>query len=237
MERPLTRPLSGKDNLTDPAHLGRGQRPEKHGDLKMTFEDESPTAGAAVSEETTLVRQILAGDEKAKSLFYKTYAPRIYPICVHFLGYKDPDAEDMAQETFLLALTHLKGFEGRSSLYTWLARICVNLCLQRLRKREKTLVSLQEDLEKFALPLSQSLEGARQEAETSRRREELLERVSKSLSEKCRNIIDLRDHRGESYIQIAKLLRIPIGTVMSQLARCREALKRLVENEMEGGKA
>ena len=54
------------------------------------------------------------------------------------------------------------------------------------------------------------------------------------MSEKCRGVLELRDLKGESYINIARVLKIPPGTVMSQLARCRQALKQLLENEKSG---
>ncbi len=187
----------------------------------------------ALLEESALVQKILEGDEAAQTLFYKQHAPRLYPICVHFLGYKDADAEDIVQETFLLALKNLKDFQFRSSLYTWLARICVNLCYQQIRKRDKLLVSLQEDLEELSLPLCESQAAEKDEAHESRLRLKLLDRLSQSMNEKCRKVIQLRDREGVSYIQIARTLKVPIGTVMSQLARCREALKRLVQNELE----
>ena len=186
-------------------------------------------------DDSTLIRQILSGDQDAQNLFYRQYAPRIYPICVHFLGYRDPDAEDLVQETFLIAFRYLDGFEFRSSLYTWLARICVSLCYKRLRKRERLLVSAQEDLEKFAIPLTATREAGIEEEEEKRLRLALLEKLMKSLGEKCREILLLRDRRGESYADISRILKVPIGTVMSQLARCRRALKALVEKEPEGG--
>ena len=186
-------------------------------------------------EDAALIRQILEGDENAKNDFYRQYAPRLFPICVHFLGYRDPDVEDLVQETFLIAFRYLPGFEGRSSLYTWLARICVSLCYKRIKKRERLLTYIQDDLEKIALPLSETQNARAEEEDLVRRRAEALNRLSGQLSEKCREILRLRDKEGVSYAQIGKTLKIPIGTVMSQLARCRDALRKLAQSEREGG--
>src|SRR6185295_7064955 len=103
-------------------------------------------------DERGLVAKILAGDLEAQTAFYEQNAKRLYPICVHFLGYQDPEAEDIVQEAFLIGFKKMGGFEFRSSLYTWLAHICVNLCYERLRGRKRVLASLESDLEKLTLP-------------------------------------------------------------------------------------
>lgn len=189
-----------------------------------------------MENERDLVQKILAGDKEAQTAFYQENAKRLYPVCVHFLGHEDSDSEDIVQETFLIAFRKLGGFEFRSSLYTWLDHICVNLCFERLRKRKKNLTALQTDLERLLRLQAASQEDRKMEEEEKRSRLEVLRRLTESMSEKCREVLDLRDKRGESYIHIAKALKIPMGTVMSQLARCRKALRTLMENELKGAK-
>ena len=186
--------------------------------------------------ERELVQQILSGNAEAQGLFYQENAKRLYPICVHFLGYQDPEAEDIVQDTFLIAFKKLEGFEFRSSLYTWLAHICVNLCYERLRRRKKVLATETVDLEKLTASKSGADDNRRLDDEELKGRLEILHRLIQSMSEKCRGVLELRDQRGESYINIARVLKIPPGTVMSQLARCRKALKHLFENEQSGAK-
>ncbi len=181
-----------------------------------------------------MVQKILAGDTKAQNVFYEENARRLYPVCVHFLGYQDPEAEDIVQQTFLIALKKLGEFEFRSSLYTWLDHICVNLCYERLRKRKRELVSLAEDLEKLTRPQAGSLDHQLLVEEEKKGRIELLRKITQSMSDKCREVLVLRDQKGESYIDIARSLKMPIGTVMSQLARCRKALRHIMENEIKG---
>ena len=79
------------------------------------------------------------------------------------------------------------------------------------------------------------MDREKQQEEENRFRVKTMERVSQALSERCRSMLNLRERQEKSYIEIARTFKVPIGTVMSQLARCREALKRLVENEMKGG--
>ena len=185
-------------------------------------------------DERELVRKILRGDKAAQNLFYCENAKRLYPVCVHFLGYQDPEAEDIVQETFLIAFGKMKEFEHRSSLYTWLCHITVNLCHERLRRRKRVLASLQEDLERFTQCRADALENQEQDEKEQKAKLEMVERLMQSMSEKCRRIIELRDRQGESYINLARTLKLPPGTVMSQLARCRQALKQLLEMELKG---
>lgn len=182
--------------------------------------------------EKELIQQILSGDEAAKTRFYETHVKRLRPICIHFLGYQDADIEDIIQETFLIAFQKLPQFEPRSSLYTWIAHICVNLCYQRLHKRQKALLAEKESLEEMAATLSEKEQEKREDEDDRRGMLNLLERLMQTMSEKCRQILDLRDRQGESYIDICKVLKVPIGTVMSQLARCRETLKKMVQSSL-----
>jgi RNA polymerase sigma-70 factor (ECF subfamily) len=182
--------------------------------------------------EKELIKRILLGEEGAKTLFYESHARRLKPICVHFLGYQDSDIDDIVQQTFVIAFQKLPEFEPRSTLYTWLAHICVNLCFERIRKRKRVLVSLEEDLEHLTQALSRSTEDRKESEKESARKLRLLEGLMLKMSAKCRQVLELRDWQGKSYAEVGKALKVPIGTVMSQLARCREALKQLAQNAM-----
>ncbi len=184
--------------------------------------------------EKELIQKILAGDEAAKTRFYQDHSNRLKPICVHFLGYQDSDIEDIVQQTFLIALQKLPEFKPQSTLYTWMAHICVNLCYERIRSRKRVLASLEQDLELLTVPQAESQTAKREAESRLEHKKKLLEGLINSMSEKCRKIIVLRDRDGESYAQIGKRLKVPIGTVMSQLARCRETLKELVHQSLKG---
>jgi len=184
-------------------------------------------------DERDLVEKILAGDLEAQTQFYRDYAKRLYPVCVHFLGAVDSDAEDVIQEAFLIAWRKLGKFRFESSLYTWLNHICVNLCYERLRKRKRQLVTMEQDLEKLSQPRSGWFQKRKDEEEEKKALLARLNALIDSMGEKCKQILILRDREGASYINLAKILRIPPGTVMSQLARCRKALRHLMQNELK----
>lgn len=184
-------------------------------------------------EDRELVQKLLAKDDQAYRYFYDTYQERIYRAAVYLLGYQDPDAEDITQDVFLAALQQLPQFEFRSSLYHWLNRICMYLCFERVRKRRRMLSSLEEELEAAAGAASHQKLDRDLEEKENQKMLELLTDQKKLMGEPCQGLLELREEQHQSYAQIAVALKVPIGTVMSRLARCKEALKKLFLNALK----
>ncbi len=177
-------------------------------------------------DDRQLVAGVLGGDEKAQEAFDGQFRARLKATAIHFLGYGEAEVEDVVQETFLTAHRNLGQFEFKSGLYLWLNRICVNFCMRRLRQRYRLLLSQQEEMEAHSLGRSLAQQAERDEA---REREEMARTLSQAIlamQEPCREVLTLRHLREEPYVRIAALVKVPIGTVMSRLARCREALKQ-----------
>jgi RNA polymerase sigma-70 factor (ECF subfamily) len=181
--------------------------------------------------EADLIARLLDGDGPAQEEFYRLYQRRLYATACHFLGHNDPDAEDLVQETFLAGLKGLAQFQGRSSLYWWLNHICVNLCYARLRRREKTVQTLEEDLEARMTPAALDQHQALEDGEHQQLR---LGRVGlwlEKLGERCRELMHLRFFEGLSILELKERLKVPQGTVASRLARCQAALKQIAEKD------
>jgi len=179
--------------------------------------------------EQRLVRRVLAGDQRAQQEFFLAYRDRLYRTCVHFLGYQDREAEDIVQEVFLIAHQKLAAFDFKHKLSTWLIQICVNLCFERLRQRKRVLLMMEQDLEAtIDRTANRPGPGVESDEDIKQRKIGIVQRMIQTLGEQCRQIIELRDVHGESYISIARVLQIPIGTVMSRLHRCRAMLKERV---------
>ena len=187
-------------------------------------------------DDRELVQKILQGDEEAKTHFFVTYRERLYRNCVYLLGYQDPEAEDVVQETFITAFEKLPKFEFRSSLSTWLTQICIFKCHNRYRQRAK-LVS-QEDAE-----LDHLLRSANKDQQEARDREQedrsqkiaIIQKCLEKLGRDCADVVRLRELQGKSYIEVGKELKMPLGTVMSRLSRCKKALKLLVDQFVKEG--
>ncbi len=187
-------------------------------------------------DERELVQKILQGDEKAKTLFFVTYRERLYRNCAYLLGYQDPEAEDVVQETFITAFEKLPQFQFRSSLSTWLIQIGIYKCHNRYRQRDKLLFQETDELEALLRPTAKaSQESLELEKEALERKRGIVEKCLEKIGEECREIVQLRDLQEKSYIEIGRALKMPLGTVMSRLSRCKKALKLLVEQFLREG--
>jgi RNA polymerase sigma-70 factor (ECF subfamily) len=183
------------------------------------------------------------GDAAAYKVLVDRYQGRAYRLALRVLR-DDELARDACQEAFLKAFLNLKRFEGRSSFYTWLYRLVMNLCLDfKRRDRSNRYVDVPEpaDLERIA-----GSERASHEAEDWRshteapdaalERRELrtaMARAIEQLPASARETLVLREVEGLSYAEIAQVLEIPKGTVMSRLHYARRRVQELLR-ESEG---
>jgi RNA polymerase sigma-70 factor (ECF subfamily) len=153
------------------------------------------------------------------------------------------DAEDLVQETYLKAFRGFGGFEEGTNIKAWLYRILTNTYINRYRQQKRRPEETDlDDVEDFYLyrrlggideaRISKSAEDTMFELFTDDEVKDALE----SLPETFRMAVLLADVEGFAYKEIAEILDIPIGTVMSRLHRGRKALqKRLYEFAVERG--
>lgn len=166
-----------------------------------------------------LVRKARDGDETAYHEMVDRYADDLYRLAFSLVG-NAADAEDVLQETFLGAFRHVRKFQERASVRTWLSRILVKQAgrCHRARARHKT-VSL------HGLPdTSQGLVthgAASGEPDT---RMDLVAMLD-GLSPMHREVIVLREFQAMSYEEMSDVLAVPRGTVESRLFRARQVLK------------
>ncbi len=203
--------------------------------MELTLTEPIEIPQSKVLDDRELVKRLLAKDGEAEKYFFRTYHEKLYKTCAYILGYQDPDAEDVAQEAFLVALRKLPEFEFRSGLNRWLYRICVFLCYEKIRKRKRQVAHLGEELESLSGPLAAEQERLKEEEEEKKRIVRLVRAQRDLMGDPCQELLRLWDEEQQSYALIAETLRIPIGTVMSRLARCKEALKQLVLQALKGG--
>lgn len=174
--------------------------------------------------EHELVERLRAGDVRALEETYRRHGARIYRVCRYVLG-SAADAEDAVQEVFLKVFERARQFEGTSRLSTWLHRIAVNHCLNFLeRERVRRATRLDDGENELACPRSTLPIDVAGATESKQRLESLLAR----LPTEHRSVLVLREIEGQSYRDIAETLSIPVGTVMSRLARAREKLARFI---------
>lgn len=151
----------------------------------------------------------------------------------HWLTQDRAEAEDLVQETYAKALKGFSGFQPGTNFRAWIFRILRNAFLTS-RTGLKSPVELDEDV-------AENLASATPNAETAlveKANRELVQQALTELSASFREILLLCDVEEMSYEEIAQVLAIPVGTVMSRLHRARKALRtRLVEKFARGAHA
>lgn len=181
------------------------------------------------AEDRRLVRAAQKGDEQAFRQLVVRYQRRVYQLALGMT--KDPDdAMDIAQETFVRVHRYLPTFKGDSSFFTWTYRIAMNLCLdaQRRKGRAERVDQLEGDeaeIEAAMDPPSAALAGPQRAALNSELKEKIEEALA-GLSENHRAILLLREVEGLSYAELAKVLGIRKGTVMSRLFHARLKMQK-----------
>jgi len=188
-----------------------------------------------------LVNQSRLGNTEAMEMLILRYQDRVYNTILKICG-NNHDAAELTQETFVKFIEKINTFEGRSSFYTWLFRVAVNLtlnyCQRRSRQGERSLdLSTAGDNEEGKAQLGSFLADEKacdpvEAAQKKETREIVLEGLNR-LDEQQRTIVVLRDIEGMNYIEIAKTLDLELGTVKSRLSRARAALKDILK-EMLG---
>lgn len=189
-----------------------------------------PAAGH--SGDAALVRRALARDESAFREIMERHNRRLYRVARSILR-NDSEAEDVVQETYVSAFTHLDGFRGDSSLATWLSRIAMNEALGRLR-RERPAVELDAfELQRTKAQIIQFPQtGASDDPERTMAQREILqlvERAADNLPEIFRIVFVTRVIEGMSVEETAELLSLQPETVKTRLHRAR----RLVRDQLD----
>ncbi len=158
------------------------------------------------------------------------YAPQLYSAALRMT--RNPaDAEDVVQETFLKAYRAYDSFEAGTNLKAWLYRILTNTYINRYRKaqRRPSEVELGELQDLYLYKRLGEESGASESAE-SQVLEQFVDtdvvQALESLPDNFRIPVLLADVEGFAYKEIAEMLDIPIGTVMSRLHRGRKALQK-----------
>lgn len=179
----------------------------------------------AAINETELVIRAQNGERSAFSDLVCIHAQGVMNVIYRMCG-DAQIAEDAAQETFIQAWIHISSYHPNTSLRSWLYRIAVNAATDMLRKEKRILPSALEDLQlKDPQPGPEALFS--QEERTA-----LIQKAVLSLPDASRAVLVLREYEGLSYYEIANVLEIPIGTVMSRLNYARKLLREKLEQKL-----
>ncbi len=176
-----------------------------------------------------LAARCRSGDLAAFEELHRAHSQRLYAVAYRMLGHAE-DAEDMLQEIFLLAFRKLATYKGDASLGTWLYRLGVNACLDRLRSKARRNDKQTEWLDGEQPPISAVTEFGRSVVHRLD-----LERALRDLPAGCRAAFLLHDVEGFEHREIATMLGIAEGTSKSQVHKARVRLRGLLGRVMTGG--
>ncbi|TCO19725.1 RNA polymerase sigma-70 factor (ECF subfamily) [Kribbella steppae] len=153
--------------------------------------------------------------------------PRCY-AAAYRLTRNPADAEDLVQETYLRAYRGFGRFEPGTNLSAWLQRILRNVFINGFRQAQIRPRAVHEDWERNPAVVRRTAHVSAETTVIASIPDERLRAALSSLSAKYREVVLLSDVEGFSYKEIAGLVGIPLGTVMSRLHRGRKALRDLL---------
>jgi len=167
-----------------------------------------------------LVARTQAGDARAFDQLVVRFSPRLYGL-VYNMTSNHEDTNDLLQDIFAKAYRSIKGFQGKSSFYTWMHSIAVNMAINFLKKRNRRMTMSLDDVDNGIANDPEFIEATsdfdpRHQANLGELQKKLNEAMMK-LSEEHRAVVTMFDIQGMPHAEIAKILKISEGTVRSRL--------------------
>ena len=178
-----------------------------------------------------LLDRVLRGERAALDDLFRQHREMAYRVAYRLLG-NEEDALDAVQEAFVKVLTHVQGFQGRSSFKTWLLRVVSNAALDLGRQRGRRDLLHREELPAGAErePPAAAHEPSFELERADLRR--ILTEALAQLPDAQRQTFVLHVEGGLSYREVADVLEISIGTVMSRLFYTRQKLRAILADRV-----
>jgi RNA polymerase sigma-70 factor, ECF subfamily len=182
--------------------------------------------------DAVLIKNIQGGDMAAFDQLVIKHKNKLFNMVYWFLG-DYQEANDCAQEIFIKVFKGLKKFRFESSFSTWLYRIAINTCKNRLKSsayrwKKRTVPLENPDSSKeddFSYELQNGSPSPENKLEEKERRM-LIQKAINALPQEQNRIVVLRDIQGLSYQEIADITGLNLGTVKSRLSRARLELRK-----------
>jgi RNA polymerase sigma-70 factor (ECF subfamily) len=192
-----------------------------------------------LADEARFIERLKRRDERAFNQLVELYQGRVFRLLLRMLGRRD-EAEDLAQEVFVQVFKAIDQFRGDAKLGTWLYRIAVNLCKNRVKYLARRHESAQDSFDLAAERGSTEAVRVVTFAAVARpdqmveglQVERILQRAIAKLDPEFREVLVLRDVEDLSYAEIGEITGLPEGTVKSRIHRARGMLKVSVESAL-----
>ncbi|MCH7658314.1 MAG: sigma-70 family RNA polymerase sigma factor [Bacteroidetes bacterium] len=175
--------------------------------------------------DSELIEKAKCGEDAAFEELVGRYEQQVANTVKGMLG-DNAAAEDVGQETFIRFYRSLEKFRGDSALGTYITRIAINLSLNEIKKQKKVISLFHrknvDDVKEIDLPDQRNRES---ESESK----DLVDKALQNLKPEFRMVVVLRMLQGYSTKEAASILNVPIGTVLSRLARAQKNLRRILK--------
>ena len=196
------------------------------------------TAAQPDVSELDLVKRCQQGDTTAFDELVTRYRTRIFGM-IYNMAHNEQDAWDLAQDSFVKAWKSINRFRGKSSFYTWIYRIVMNVTIDWLRKKQVKGAGTEFDDAiqlKEVDPASKTVPRAEPMPHQRLERQEIRARIDQAiaqLSPEHRAVILMKETEDMQYHEIAEALGCSIGTIMSRLFYARKKLQHLLRDVYE----
>jgi RNA polymerase sigma-70 factor (ECF subfamily) len=189
-------------------------------------------------QEARLIERLARHDERAFGELYRAYGRRVHGLVFRMLG-SHTEAEDLTQQIFLQVFKSIGTFRGDSKLSTWMYRIAINLCKNRVKYLKVRHSGEEDELEDAfeRVPMGEARRANANigqidrpdEALAGKQVELIVRRAIAALEPNFRECLILRDVEELSYEEIAEITGLNLGTVKSRIFRARTMLREAVE--------
>jgi RNA polymerase sigma-70 factor (ECF subfamily) len=187
-----------------------------------------------VNEDFQLIKAFLDHDQDAFDRLTLKYQDQVFDLCFKMLGNAE-DASDCAQETFIKVYRALGGFRFQARFTTWLYRIAVNTCKNKLAsveyRRRREMIAFDQATRQDERRITECAHEfqAPEQIFEAKANAKLIKDAIAALPEKQKILIVLCDLEGQPYEEIARITGLRLGTVKSGLARARHRLRGALE--------
>ncbi len=182
-------------------------------------------------DDTALVKGVQTGNTAAFDALVIRHKDRVFNLCYRLLG-DFQEADDSAQEIFLKVFRSIKRFRFEAAFSTWLYRIAVNTCKNRLKSSEyrqkKMTISLENPVpSETGTPPREIRDNGNSPGNHIEKKERMrqVQKAVDALPPDQKTVVTLRDIQGLSYEEIADITGLNLGTVKSRLSRARVGLR------------
>ena len=187
------------------------------------------------SEDIKLIDDALNGTQSSYEKLMKKYYQLIYNLVYRMISKKE-DVEDLTQEAFIKAFNSLHNFDKQFSFSTWLFKIATNNAIDYLRKKKLATFSIDKQIESDDSDFSFEIPDSENKPDKHIMDKEMriiLDEAIDSLPDKYRKVIVYRHREELEYEEIAKKMKLPLGTIKAHIFRGRELMNKYLKEKIK----